>query len=170
MSGERIDQLRGQTANLLNILQTRSKNLRYAIITFASDVKSCDDNRGLMENDEASYKKASKFVERMDANGQTAMIAALEHVRDKLLPGNNVDTLYFLSDGEPSDGSPENVMAIVSKIHYDHQIRFHTISITGPKPAPAALAPPLPLAPVVPPAPSLLEQMAKATGGDFKAL
>ena len=145
-------------------------NLRYAIITFASDVKSCVDNRSLMENDEASYKKASKFVERMDANGQTAMIAALEHVRDKLLPGNNVDTIYFLSDGAPSDGSPEDVMAMVSKIHFDHQIRFHTISITGPKPAPAAIAPPPPPTPVVPPPPSLLEQMARQTGGDFKDL
>jgi uncharacterized protein YegL len=168
MMGERIDQLRGQTANLLNLLQTRSKTLHYAIITFASDVNSCADARGLMENDESSFKKASKFVERMDAGGQTAMVAALEHVRDKLLPGNNVDTIYFLSDGDPSDGSPENVMAMVSKIHFDHQIRFHTISITGSKPEAAALV--QPPTPPVPPPPSLLEQMAKQTGGDFKAL
>lgn len=85
------------------------------------------------------------------------MVTTLQFAATKVLPGSDVDTIYFLSDGQPTDGTPEDVLAVANKIHEQFQIKFHTIAIGE----------------AVPPAdgadrkPSLLEQMAQRSGGTY---
>jgi hypothetical protein len=70
------------------------------------------------------------------------------------LPADNIGTIHFLSDGEPSDGTPEQVLDLARGIHQKFQTRIHTISI-GEEPATGLDQP------------SLLQQIANACGGVF---
>ena len=159
MEGDRLAKLKEEMNNLLASLETKPKNLRFGIIIFHTEVESCLSGRGLLQNDPAGIKRATHFVEKLQAGGATAMASALDYAATKVLPGGDVDTIYFLSDGEPTDATPETVLSLVGKIHNEFRVKFHTVGIgegggmiTSNEPKP-----------------SLLEQMAKRTGGTYTA-
>ncbi|MCX6897973.1 MAG: VWA domain-containing protein [Verrucomicrobia bacterium] len=159
MAGERLAQLKEQMSNLFDALRKKTKNLRFGIIAFHNEPEPCLSGRGLLPNEPTSIRRASHFVEKILAGGGTAMVTTLQFTAAKVLPNSDVDTIYFLSDGEPTDGTPEDVLAVVKKIHEEFRVKFHTIAIGE----------------AVPPAggaeqkSSLLEQMAKSTGGTYTA-
>ena len=157
MAGERITQLKLEMNNLLDSLEKKPKNTRFGIITFAFEVEGCLSGHQLLPNDPVNVKRAARFVEKMQAGGGTPMVAALQLIATKVLPASDVDTIYFMSDGEPTDGTPEDVLAVVKKIHDDFQVKFHTIGI-GEAVAPANAAEKKP---------TLLKQMAECTGGTY---
>ena len=152
-SDDRIQKLRAQMSNILVILESRSEKMRFGIAIFGEDVRSCF-SRGIMANDEGNRKKAARFVDDLQADGGTPMVEVLDFANRKILPEANVDTIYFLSDGSPGDGTPEMVLDITRKIFQQHQIRFNTISIGED-------------APEVFGEETLLQQMATLTGGTF---
>lgn len=151
--GSRIQKLRAQMSNILLVLPNRPERLRYGILTFSDDVESCF-TRGISLNDDASRKKAERFVEELQADGGTSMVSALTHAATKVLPDANLDTIYLLSDGSPSDGSDDMVLDAARKIKQRHQCRIHTIAIGED-------------IPVVGDQKSLMAQVAALTGGTF---
>lgn len=151
--GSRINKLRAQMSNILLVLANRPERLRYGILTFSDGVESCF-TRGISANDESSRKKAEKFVDGLQADGGTSMVAALTNAATKVLPDANLDTIYLLSDGSPSDGSDDMVLDAARKIKQRHQCRIHTIAIGED-------------IPVVGDQKSLMEQVALLTGGTF---
>lgn len=151
---DRINKLKAQMGNLLTAMQTKSGKLRYGILTFGETVDSCFPARGIEANDEKNHKQAARFVERIQADGGTPMCEALAYALTKMLPTGNIDAIYFLSDGEPSDGTPEQVLDLARSIHQKFQTRIHTISI-GEEPATSLDQP------------SLLHQIANVCGGTF---
>lgn len=149
----RIDQLKAQVGNLLVAMRNKPEELRYGLITFGEDIESCF-SRGLAANHDKSFRQAERFIDRVQADGGTQMCAALTHALTRILPGGNVDAIYFLSDGQPTDGTPEQVLELARRIHEEFQVRIHTISI-GEEPA------------ANPDTPSLLHQISKASDGTF---
>ncbi len=130
---DRISKLKAQMGNLLVAMQNKSSKLRYGIVTFGETIDSCF-SRGMAVNDEKNHNQAVRFLERIQADGGTPMCEALTHAITRILPDGNVDAIYFLSDGEPSDGTPEQVLELAQRIHQKFQTRIHTISI-GEEPA-----------------------------------
>jgi len=159
MAGERIGRLKEEINGLLAAFEGRPKTLRFAIILFHTDVEGCFSGRGLMPNDAESLKRAAKYVEKMTAGGATAMMSALQFIAAKLLPAGDVDTIYLLSDGAPTDAPAEAVLAAAKKIYEDFHVKFHTIGIGESESLVVTQDRP----------PSLLEQIAKATGGIYVA-
>lgn len=157
MAGERIERLKGEMSGLLAGFEGRPKATRFAIVLFHTDVEGCFSGRGLMPNDVESLKRAAKYVEKMKAGGGTAMMSALQFIAAKLLPCGDVDTIYLLSDGAPTDAPPEEVLAAAKKIHEDYRVKFHTIGIGESEGLVVTQDRP----------PSLLDQIAKATGGAY---
>lgn len=151
--GGRIQKLRAQMGNILLVLENRPTRLRHGILTFSDGVDSCFP-RGIATNEPANRGKAAKFIDRLDADGGTSMVAALRHAADKILPDANLDTLYLLSDGSPTDGTGEMVLDAARLIHQRHQCRIHTIAIGEEEPAAAGEK-------------TLLEKIALLTGGTF---
>lgn len=152
---DRIGKLKTQMENLLLSLQNKSSKLRYGILTFGEDVESCFSGRaGIAVNDERNHKAAARFVERIEAGGGTPMCEALNHALTRIVPDGNLDAIYFLSDGAPSDGTPAQVLDLAKRLHEKFKITIHTISI-GEEPAQNADMP------------SLLNQIASACGGTF---
>jgi uncharacterized protein YegL len=150
----RIGKLQAQMSGLLTALQNKSNKLRYGILTFGASVDSCFPARGIAVNDEKNHQQAVQFVERLQASGSTPMCEAFNHALTRMLPEGSIDAIYFLSDGEPSDGSPAQVLDLAQRIHSKFQTAIHTISI-GEQPAQA------------PGQPSLLNQIATTCGGTF---
>lgn len=150
----RIGKLKGQMSNLLTALQNKSANLRYGILTFGEGVDSCFSARGMALNDEKNHKQAVQFVDRIEAGGGTPMCEAFRHALSRILPEGNIDTLVFLSDGQPSDGPPSMVLDLAQRIHTQFKVRIHCISI-GEETEPGSTEP------------SLLKQIADACGGTF---
>ncbi len=151
---DRIGKLKGQMSNLLTALQNKSSSLRYGILTFGEGVDSCFTARGMALNDEKNHKQAVQFVDRIQADGGTPMCEAFNHALTRILPEGRIDTLYFLSDGQPSDGTPAQVQDLAQRIHTQFKVRIHCISI-GEEPT------------QVPGELSLLNQIANACGGTF---
>ncbi len=150
----RISKLQAQMSNLLTAMQNKSPKLRYGLLTFGDSVDSCFPARGIALNDEKNHKQAVRFVERLQASGGTPMCEALNFALTKMLPDGNIDAIYFLSDGQPSDGTPEYVLELAARIHQKFKTRIHTISI-GEEPAQNLEKL------------SLLNQIANACGGTF---
>lgn len=153
-AGDRIGTLKAQMSGLLAALQNKSAKLRYGILTFGANVESCFSTRGMALNDEKNHKQAVQFVDRILATGPTPMCEALNHALNRILPEGSIDTLYFLSDGQPSDGSPAMVLDLAQRIHSQFKVRIHCISI-GEETKPGSTEP------------SLLKQIATACGGTF---
>lgn len=149
----RITKLKAQMSNLLVAMGRRSDKLRYGILTFGEAIDSCF-SRGMAANDDKSRRQAERFLDRIEADGGTPMCAALTHALTRILPEGNVDTIYFLSDGQPGDGTPEQVIELARRIHEAFRTRIHTVSI-GEEPGPNADTP------------SLLQQIATASHGTF---
>ena len=126
---DRIGKLKAQMSNLLTALQNKSTKLRYGIITFGANVDSCFSSRGMAVNDEKNHKQAVQFVDRIVAGGGTPMCEALNHALNRILPDGNIDSLYFLSDGQPTDGTPAMVLDLAQRIHTQFKVRISTISI-----------------------------------------
>ncbi|MBL9132111.1 MAG: VWA domain-containing protein [Verrucomicrobiaceae bacterium] len=150
---DRISKLRAQMGNILIILESRPEKLRYGILTFGDRIDSCFP-RGIADNKGENRRKAQRFVDDLRADGGTPMVEALTHAMKKVLPDANLDTIFFLSDGQPSDGTPEMVLDLTRQIHQRFQVRFNTISIG--EDAPQAFG-----------EQTLLQQMAALTGGIF---
>lgn len=160
MFGDRIARLRSQMSHLVLAMQSQAKPPRFGIVTFSDGADSCFPGNGIAEPTEPNFKKASRFVERLQADGGTAMMSALDYSAGKILPANLVDAIYFLSDGEPSDASPEMVLGMTREIFEKFRVRFNTVEITEPAPQI-----PVPPSDAMPKEASLLEKMAKITGG-----
>jgi len=150
----RISKLRGQMSNILNVLASRPARLRYGILTFSDGVDACFPRGGISENNDKARETAQRFTGRLEADGGTSMVAAFTHAAQKVLPDANLDTIYFLTDGDPSDGTPEMVLDAVRKISQRHQCRVNCIAIGEDVPEKFGEK-------------SLLEQIAALTGGTF---
>jgi len=151
--GGRINKLRAQMGNILLVLEGRPARLHHGILTFSDSVESCYP-RGIALNEPANRQKAAKFIERLDADGGTSMVSALRHAAEKVLPDANLDTIYLLSDGSPTDGSDQMVLDAARLIHQRHQCHIHTIAIGEDQPAAFGEK-------------TLMEQVAGLTGGTF---
>ncbi len=151
---DRIGKLKAQMSNLLTALQNKSTKLRYGITTFGANVDSCFSARGMALNDEKNHKQAVQFVDRIVAGGGTPMCEAFNHALTRILPEGSIDSLYFLSDGQPTDGSPAQVLDLAQRIHTQFKVRISTISI-GEETVPGSTEP------------SLLSQIAKTCEGTF---
>lgn len=151
---DRIGTLKAQMSNLLTSLQNKSSKLRYGILTFGAGVDSCFSGSGMALNDEKNHRKAVQFVDGIQTGGGTPMCEAFSHALTRVLPEGSIDAIYFLSDGQPTDGTPAQVLDLAQRICTQFKVRIHCISI-GEETLPGSAEP------------SLLSQIATACEGTF---
>ena len=74
------------------------------------------------------YKeKAQEFVGRIQPEGETPLGEAIDHAFSRIVPREKVDTIYLLSDGRPSDTSPEFLINELAGFWEEYQVTVHTI-------------------------------------------
>ncbi len=74
-------------------------------------------------------ERMQEFVQSMTADGLTPMGEAIFHAYHRIVPREEVDTIYLLSDGVPSDTSLSFLMNEMAGHYEEHQVTVNTIFI-----------------------------------------
>lgn len=137
----RIDRLKDE---LVDLIYSMEEVYHIGLLLFPHDTFP---TRGLEKVDEAFQKKANRFIDKMRARGGTPMGEAFDYAFEKLVAKYNVDTIYILSDGEPSDIESEELLDKLSHYYEMYGVRINAISVGQES--------------------KLLMDIAKESGGDY---
>jgi HEAT repeat protein len=111
---------------LLACLEALESGTRFNILPFSSDVSPWHE--GAVECTEETFAQATEFITELGARGGTNIYAGLRQA----FADPEVDTIFFLSDGEPSQGEVVDTAAIREAVRGWNDKRgvvVHTISI-----------------------------------------
>lgn len=127
----RIDIMRSQLRNAIRSAARKKEKKKYSIITFASEINRFP-NKGKRQtyfDNIDTQKDAEIFIQKMSPNGGSYMMAAWKEAI-RLVHNNEVkiDTIFFLSDGEPSDCNGSDLIKFIQE-HVSKEITINTIAI-----------------------------------------
>ena len=122
--GRRIDILKLELAFVINKLLP--EDAKFNVITFSTDVQRW--RKGLTKATPRNKKSALEFVKKMEPQAMTNLYGALELAfRDR-----QVDTIYLLSDGNPTVGTTtklDEILAAVRRWNKGRNVVIHTIAL-----------------------------------------
>jgi hypothetical protein len=120
---------------LVKAIKSLNEKTLFNMATFAGHVAAWN-SEGEVPATEANKKKALKWIDRaLLPRGATNTYAALMEGLEK---NQEVDTVFFLSDGIPSTGAYEVPEEILIKLRYANRFRkviFHTIAVVLGRPS-----------------------------------
>ncbi len=122
--GSRIEILKIELAHVVRKMLPDDAN--FNLITYATEVQSWKKN--LAKASESNKNAAIKFVKDMKPLGMTNAYGALE----KAFADKSVDTIYFLSDGNPTTGDaidPNEILRAVQRWNQGRNVVIHTIGL-----------------------------------------
>ena len=114
---------------LQRCLEQLQDDSMFNIIVFSSDVEHWLDG-GIADSSISAKEEAMEFVERLGAGGGTNLFGALKQAFND----PEVDTIFVLSDGEPSVGAetdPWRIREIVAEWNEHRGVEIHTIAVGG---------------------------------------
>ena len=100
---------------------------RFTIVTFSDKTDLWKDN--LQDSGTSSQISSIAYIERLSATGGTSALKGLK--RAFFVKG--VDTIFFLSDGYPSDAGSSKILDEVRKINSKRNIVIHSIGLGDDK-------------------------------------
>lgn len=113
---------------LLKAIDSLDRNTFFNIVTFSTAVRPWRDR--IAEKTEEVVVEAKTFVNRLGADGGTNLFGSLELAFND----PDVDTIYVLSDGEPSVGTETDQLGIrqrVAEWNKHRGIVIHSIAVGG---------------------------------------
>jgi len=111
-----------------NCLKALTQEALFNIITFSSDVAPWSDD--IVQWTAESLADAESFVSRLGASGGTNLYGSMKFA----FQDPQVDTIFVLSDGEPSVGAitdPGAIRKEVARWNANRNVKIHTIGIGG---------------------------------------
>ncbi len=111
---------------LRNALSQLLSGVMFNVVTFSSDVSSLEPQ--LSELNSSSRARALRMLESWTANGGTAIYDGLV----RALEDRRADTIYLLTDGEPTMGEvtdPEEIRRRISELCKQRKVRIHGVAI-----------------------------------------
>jgi len=122
----RIDVAKEELIHCIDALEPQSL---FNVISFSSDVDHWLDG-GIAEYTKSNKDEAKKFTGALGAGGGTNIYGAIETA----FADPDVDTIFFLSDGEPSVGEVTDQVVIRERVKQWNEHRgivIHTIAVGG---------------------------------------
>ena len=113
---------------LIGVLRKLDSTTRFNILAFSWSCQAFR-RRGLVKASPATVGEAVRFVSRLKAGGGTNTFDALRQAFDD---GEDVDTIYLLSDGTPTVGQhvvQERIVALLDGWNRLRGIRIHTVAL-----------------------------------------
>ncbi len=113
---------------LLKAVDGLDNNCFFNLVTFSTDVRPWRDR--ILEKSEESLADVKEFINRLGANGGTNLFGSLEYA----FSDPDVDTIYVLSDGEPSVGAETDQLGIRERVAAWNKHRgvvIHCIAVGG---------------------------------------
>lgn len=130
-----VDESTGETRmtvaqrELKKSIDSLDRGALFNIITFSSDVSPWLDD-GIVGSNELTRDEAKDYVDKLGAGGGTNVYGAMrEAFKDE-----QVDAIYFLSDGEPTVGDvidPQTIRDHVAQWNENRDIEIHCVAIGG---------------------------------------
>ena len=121
-----ITRLKEAQSQLNKAVDALSPYAYFNVLSYNSDVQAFA--RGLVQADEANKRGVHRFCDRLSPAGKTACYDALYA---GLMTDENLESMYFLSDGEPNVGRIVEMPAIVSAITTQNVTQRTTIYTLG---------------------------------------
>ena len=129
------------------VLDSLSDGTMFNVVFFSNDVFGWEDE--LVRLDAKSRADAREYVDRQRADGATAVFNGLE----RALSDARVDTIYLLTDGDPTVGKIVEPLALrreIARLNEVRMVRIHTLSIGADS--------------------ELLKGLAADSGGDYRRI
>ena len=126
----RLDIARRELIQAIEHLPART---RFSIISFSDAAWTWSDR--LLPATPETVRKAVRYVERLEPTSGTNSFEALRAA----LADEEVDSIYFLSDGYPSMGAvtdPDEILAQVREMNRWRRVRIHAIAMLRGDPPP----------------------------------
>lgn len=123
--GTRLDEAKRQLVRVLTALPNKAKA---NIVVFSDEAKAFAND--LQTLDDKKKKAASAFAEAIQARGPTNVHAGLRMA----LADGDVDTIFLLTDGQPSSGPVVDQDALLREVaqwNLGRVVRIHTVAIGG---------------------------------------
>jgi hypothetical protein len=122
-SSSEVTKLGGAKRELIPALQGLPPTSSFSIITFGQEAKPWF--RGMVTADGQNTKLAIAFVKELEANGGTPASAALAAA----FAYPDATLIFFLSDGKPTDGSPDQILAQVRTLNAHRHLVISTVGL-----------------------------------------
>lgn len=123
--GTRLDEAKHQLVRVLAALPAKAKA---NVVVFSDEAKAFAVD--LQTLDDKKKKAASAFAEAIQARGPTNVHAGLRLA----LADSDVDTIFLLTDGQPSSGQVVDQDALLREVaqwNLGRMVRIHTVAIGG---------------------------------------
>jgi HEAT repeat protein len=151
----KLDRLKEE---LIRVIRNLDDGDRFQIVAFSSQVKTAFPSLTFATKDQK--RAAERFVKLLVADGGTALWNGLEAALKQscAVPGlaaTGADTIFLLTDGEPTSGSlvePADITRAVQTLNRGARVEVNTIFV-GPESGAGAL---------------LLAQLARDSGGEYR--
>jgi len=145
VSGSRISKLKMEMTQIVDKLENSDRKYDFGVYFFGGLLKF--PTNGLCSNKSKNMERLKRFLDGVEAYGNTPLKTALATTFDEVVPKNNIDTIYLLTDGEPTDGTPDDIVSMVSERNLGSYVRINTISLGQPS--------------------DMLKKISEMTGGEY---
>jgi uncharacterized protein YegL len=118
-----ITKLGGAKRELIPALQGLPESSSFTIITFGNDAKPWF--RGMVTASSDNKNLGLVFVKQLEANGGTPARQALQAAFNY----PDASLIFFLSDGQPTDAGPDQILAEVRSLNAQRHIPISTVGL-----------------------------------------
>ena len=115
--------LAGAKRQLIPTIDTLPATATFNVVVFGTGVRRWQ--RNLVEATQTHKESAIAFLRQLSASGSTDALRALEQTL--ALPG--VAQVFFISDGNPTDARPDDILQQLQRVNRDRRVRIHTVGL-----------------------------------------
>lgn len=108
---------------LIPAIQGLPESSSFTIITFGDETKEW--YQGMVPATSSNRNLAVAFVKGLAANGGTPAAEALT----KAFAASDANLVFFLSDGQPTDGSPDQILGTVHQLNAQHKVQISSVGL-----------------------------------------
>ncbi len=95
----------------------------FTVITFGDAIETW--RSGMVEASQSNRSAAAAGVKQLESRGGTPAMASLEAAFSL----SDVDIIFFLTDGQPSDAGPDEIVARVEELNEAAALEIHTVGL-----------------------------------------
>jgi uncharacterized protein YegL len=115
--------LGGAKRELIPALQGLPESSTFSIITFGNETQEW--YQGTVPATTTNRNLAIAFIKQLEANGGTPASQAL----DKAFEQKDASLIFFVSDGQPTDGSPDQILRQVGSLNGRRSVKISTVGL-----------------------------------------
>jgi hypothetical protein len=115
--------LAGAKRQLIPTINNLPTIATFNVVVFGTGVRLWQ--RNLVGATQTQKESAIAFLQQLSASGSTDALSALEQTFEM----REVDQIFFISDGNPTDAQPDSILQKVHRLNSDRRVHIHTVGL-----------------------------------------